>query len=477
MVYHVCRATVVCLLVPLYSLFAQSPLSRMSELIQEFNTTLEELAKSSVLQSSDSYFVNDLFLSIVRQNPSIVAVAKTDPRGIVINRVTQKGPGGVSKKVAGERWFNAVAGNFEAYIDLWSEPSGRIFQLRAWPLIDSFADSSRFVGIFSVKIDVKEFLSSITSAETCPVQISYKGETVVCSNWRDGESFGQEEMALPGGGLLTVQFQSPADSTPGQMEQMTVSRGNSDDPEIETTTVQTLIPVSEKHVVKQIPAGASLRNSSASFTALPVTSTVLNDSFLIGSNLPSLNSGRIVFITILSILTLLAIAIAIAIVFRLMFRKNDAKADASTFSPGPIDAYMIPEPSLEAPLRDTKVVLPTLEAEFLADAAAAERETRELPALRELIAESSKKLGSMDLSGDVADRDRLLREIHENLSIWVSGELRHLTNHLSSLSQSIKECENRDGHSAELQALGYEAERIIKEIQGVEQKIPNEIFS
>ena len=477
MVYRLCRATVVCLFVPLYSLFAQSPLSRIAELIQEFNTTLEELAKSSVLHSNDSYFVNDLFLSIVRQNPSIEAVAKIDPSGIVINRVTQKGPDGVSKKVAGERWFNAVIGNGEPYSDLWSEPSGRIFLFRAWPLIDSSADTSRLVGIFTVKIDVKEFLSSITSAETCPVQIAYKGETVLSSNWRDGETFGQEAMALPAGGLFTLRFQSPADSISGQMTQMTVSRENPDDPELETATVQTLIPVSEKHVVKKIPAGAPLRKSTASFTVQPLTSTVLNDSFLIGSNLPSLNSGRIVFITILSILTLIAIAIAIVIVFRLMFRKNDAIADTNTLLPGPIDAFMIPEPSLDAPLRDTKEISPHLEAEFIADAAAAERETRELPALRELIAESSQKLRNMGLSSDVAERDRLLHEIHENLSIWVSGELQHLTNHLRSLSQSIKECENRGGHSAELQVLGYEVERIMEEIQGVEQKIPNDIFS
>jgi hypothetical protein len=131
MLYHLFRATVVCLLFPLCALFAQSPFSRMAELIQEFNTAIEGLAASTALKSNDSYFVNDLFLSIVRQNPSIEAVARIDPSGIVINRVTQKGLSGVSKKVADERWFGIVTGNGKPYSDLWSEPSGRIFLLRA----------------------------------------------------------------------------------------------------------------------------------------------------------------------------------------------------------------------------------------------------------------------------------------------------------------------------------------------------------
>jgi hypothetical protein len=421
----------------------------MAELIQEFNTAIEGLAASTALKSNDSYFVNDLFLSIVRQNPSIEAVARIDPSGIVINRVTQKGLSGVSKKVADERWFGIVTGNGKPYSDLWSEPSGRIFLLRAWPLIDSSADSSRLAGLFTVKIDVRKFLSSLASAETNPVLIAYKGETVASSNWREGEPFGQKTMTLPGGDHFTLRFQGPAD------------------PE----------PVSENHAVKQSPAGGSLRHSAALSARPQLPSTAVTDSLLIGSNFPALNSGRISLITILAILTLIAIAISLFIVLRMMFRKNDAPANTSDLSPGPIDAYMIPEPSLEAPLRDTKEVWSPLEAEFITDGAVAERETRELPALKERIAESSQKLRCMDLSGDPADRDRLLREIHENLSLWVCGELQHLTNHLSSLSQSIKECERRDGPSAELQVLRYDVERIMEEIQAVERKVPGEIFS
>jgi hypothetical protein len=251
---------------------------------------------------------------------------------------------------------------------------------------------------------------------------------VASSNWREGEPFGQKTMTLPGGDHFTLRFQGPAD------------------PE----------PVSENHAVKQSPAGGSLRHSAALSARPQLPSTAVTDSLLIGSNFP---------------------AISLFIVLRMMFRKNDAPANTSDLSPGPIDAYMIPEPSLEAPLRDTKEVWSPLEAEFITDGAVAERETRELPALKERIAESSQKLRCMDLSGDPADRDRLLREIHENLSLWVCGELQHLTNHLSSLSQSIKECERRDGPSAELQVLRYDVERIMEEIQAVERKVPGEIFS
>ena len=474
--YRFCRLVVVYLLVPLYCVFPQSPLSRMTELIQEFNTMIEELAKSSVLQSHDSYFVNDLFLSIVRQNPFIEAVAKTDPQGIIVNRITKNGSRGVSKRVAGERWFSTVAGNRKPYSDFWSEPSGRIFLLRAWPLIDTSTDSSRFVGIFTVKIDVQKFLGSLSITESLPVQIAYKDEIVASSRWREGVPFSQETMALPGGGLFTVRFQSPADSGQEQSERMAASWELTENHTRAPSTVQELIPVSKKHAAKPILAEASHQNWTASFTARPLTSIVLNDSFLIGSKLPALSNGRFVFIIVFSILTLIAIAISLVIVFRQMVRKNSDSADTDALSPGPIDAFMIPGASFRTPVRMAKKVSQPQSAEIITDTAAAERETRELPALRELITESSRKLKCMDQSVDAVERDRLLREIHENLSIWVTGELQHLTSHLGSLSQSIRECENRDGNSAEFQVLRYEVERIITDIQDVERKVPKEIF-
>ncbi|MBN1130951.1 MAG: hypothetical protein JXA71_18320, partial [Chitinispirillaceae bacterium] len=96
------------------------------------------------------------------------------------------------------------------------------------------------------------------------------------------------------------------------------------------------------------------------------------------------------------------------------------------------------------------------------------------PAIRELIAEYSRRLKKENAVSDPILRSRLVKEIQENLPVWVSCELKHLANHLYSLAQSIKESENRSGQSADTQMLRYDIERIIDEISSLEQKVPVE---
>jgi hypothetical protein len=477
MIHRTVRSTVFITWFSAVALFAQSPLSRISELVTEFNTTLEELAKSTVLQSHDSYFVNDLFLSIIRQNQAIEAVAKIDTQGVVVNHVTLPGASGISKNVAAERWFRTAADTRQPCNEILSEPAGRIVLYRAWPLTDGTPSPSGFVGVFSVRINVKKLFESLAANESSPLQVIYKGESIASNNWKENERYDQESITLPGGTQFTLRTQNLPDSALELTHRAAPSLP--DESEADSFTIP---PAREEAAtapsVPQKKDSASPKHSvTKTIPSHSLQSAVLSDSFLFATTLSTINGYRIIMLIAISVLLLIAIAVALVIAIRKMIRKNDATAAARDVSSGPIEAIMIPEQGNGAPTLDMNEVPLTEDLDLTLDIASAERETKELPALRELIAESSHTLKTLDHTADAALRSKVLKQIHEDLSVWVSGELRRLNNQLSSLSQSIRECENTDGHSAELQVLRYEIERIIGEIQAVDQKIPNEIFS
>jgi hypothetical protein len=449
-------------------LFAQSPVTHVSELMQEFSTTLEELSKSTVLLSDDSYFVNDLFLSIVRQNQAIEVVAKVNPEGTMVNRVTPKGVSGTLKNVADERWFGIVSKTKQPYADLWTETPDKITLFRAWPLIDDSAQPGRLAGVFIVKIDVRELLAMLLQNESVAASARYNNTTVFSHGWREGEAWSEESLWLTSRDQVTLRYQQVVStaSVPGELDVVAVpgpAARKSGEKMPATKTLAATPPAKKK---RQAVSGRAQTGISAVTSS--IHQTMLTDSFLAAADLPAASSARITGIVVLSILTLIVIAFSLIVVIRRMPKKHEMHAFSSPLSPGPIDALMISGDS---------AIVADQGADAAEDVSSVERETRLLPALKELIAESSRKLKNMESSTDATLRSRMLREIHENLSLWVSAELSRVTGHLSSLSHSIRECETVDGHTPELQVLRYEIERIIEEIHGVDQRIPNEIFS
>ncbi|MBN1129725.1 MAG: hypothetical protein JXA71_12095 [Chitinispirillaceae bacterium] len=445
-------------------LFAQSPASSLSESMHEFMTTLEELSNSTVLRSDDTYFVNDLFLSISRQNPTIISVTRMTPEGIVTNRVTARGIGAARKNVSGERWFGVVCASMQPYANLLTESSGRISLLCAWPLVDDSAQPPLLAGIFSVKINVRELLASLLKYESGAVSALHGTTTLFSRGWREGKSYREEVLWLTKTNRITVRYQEKA---------FTSDRG-------ETGLTDTAsVPVPGGHGKQARTAGMSASIPPVSvkgkslfeheldspIAMVPVVHpTAFTDSFLLASDLPAGASGKMIVIASLAVLTLIAILFALVAAIRLMPKRNEAHAISRILSPGPIDAIVIPG--------DSAMVI-----DSRAEISSAERETKQLPAIRELIAESSRKLKFMDGGIDPALRAHLLKGIHENLSLWVSAEISHLSGHLAALSESIRACEAMNGNAPELQVLRYEIERIIEELQCVDRKIPSGFFS
>ena len=184
------------------------------------------------------------------------------------------------------------------------------------------------------------------------------------------------------------------------------------------------------------------------------------------------------FFIILTGVTLVLAVVLSLLAIRSLRRWQGRKVHAAMLRPEPIEAIMIPEADGSRTGEDTRA-LPqqfSADAEILSEIASVERETKELPALKELIAESSRKLAEYDTASNPVLRSQLLRDIHENLSVWVSGELRVLTGQLDQLSESIMICEKSDGHTAELQMLRYEIGRILEEVRGIDQRIAREIL-
>jgi hypothetical protein len=171
---------------------------------------------------------------------------------------------------------------------------------------------------------------------------------------------------------------------------------------------------------------------------------------------------------------------------RARWRRREEKEREAMFKPDPIPAIMADKETKMMDKEETRLtekedtrliekipaVRPGLSSEPLDAASHAERETRELPALREFIDDFLKKIHEVSLESNIKQRNRVFEEINDDLNVWARSEIKQLSGRLGLLLLAIKECENKDGNSAELQVLRYEVMRIIKEVEDVQERLP-----
>jgi hypothetical protein len=355
-----------------------------------------------------------------------------------------------------------------------------VYLFRAWPLFENSASLNRFVGVFTVKIDVKKYLAGVQKNESEPVQVLYNGTPLYSRNWEGDAGAVEGSLKLTETDELVIRYKradgqaaAPAPqpaihekaAAPAAPPAKAAARA---EPEKRAAAQAAEAPVVEKRRVMAVPAVLPGQDRQ-----------MITDSLLAASINPTIGLQRAALAIIL-----LGVALVLSIVlFLLMFRRlrrqrQREKARAAMLRPEPIDAIMIPEMDQSRTGEDTRALpQPSAEgAEILSEISSVERETKELPALKELIAESSRKLTEYGTAANPVLRSHLLRDIHENLSVWVSGELRVLTGQLDQLSESIRLCEKNDGHTAELQMLRYEIARILEEVHGIDQRIAREIL-
>ncbi|MBN2035788.1 MAG: cache domain-containing protein, partial [Chitinispirillaceae bacterium] len=362
-VYRFCFLTV---LIGASLLFAETPCSRMAHLMQEFTTTIEELAKSAVLLSHDSYFVHDLFLSIIRQNPSIEVIAKIDSSGTTVARMTPAGVHGTGTIVANERWFKTVVAAMRPYCAVWKTRAGSVVLFRAWPLVDPSQSPGRLTGIFAVKIDLKRHMAILLKNETVPVEIRYKENMLVRHKWEGVDTYHIEALELPGAEKLEVRYAVPDNDS----------------------LVRDIPPVDEPpQAVRSIPrkkpkANNGLKKMRFESPALAATSfppTLLADSLFAASSLPPMSSSRIILFILLAGVALVIIIASLVILIRGMFHTVDFRTFYRTLSPsGPIDAIMVPDKARQARSEDTREFKLFPGPEEPVDISGPERETKEL---------------------------------------------------------------------------------------------------
>ena len=444
---------------------AQTSLERIGESLRGLTTTLEELSKSTVLEARDSLSVNEVFLSVIRQNPSILVMTKIGPDGMIRNRVTAAGASRPVASVADERWFAQTMASQQPYSGIMRDAQGGLLVIRAWPLFEPSSPDSRLAGILTAKIDIPKHLAGALKDETAPVLVLYHGASLFKRNWDETGDYAEGSVKLTDAQNLVIRYktaaasaastvvaasqtQTPALPAPAAGPDSVAAR-----PPVETGAAEAA-PKTKKEPPALSPAPGVASGSASLFT----------DSILASADLfPSNRRPMAIAVTVVVLaLAIGASVYGVAAIRRSRRRRRRNARSSIMVSPGPTSAIVIDREPNGLPA----------ETESLEEITSAERETKQLPAMRELIAESSKKLRELDQETDPILRDQIFHDIQDNLSLWVNSELRQLTQRLDKLAESIRGCEKEGGKSAELQVLRYEIGRIIKEIDTLAKKVP-----
>jgi hypothetical protein len=413
---------------------------------------------------------------VIRQNPSILAMTRIGPDGMILNLVNAAGINHKIKSVADERWFTHFMATPQPSTSVARDPHGNVVMLRVWPLLESSSPGSRLGGIFTAKIDIKELIADAQKDKFAPIEVLFHGTPFFSRNWDESGDYAEGSLKLDDGQELVIRYKttvaSPARETVGAMQAVPAAALRGKDTALAAKPDSAVVAqpeaaaasvVEKAPLTKKIPATPHARVASH-------PGSFFTDSILSAADIPRANYRTMIIVLIAAALALTCGASLLTIlILRRSGKRRHRDARASFMvSPGPTSAIAVEKEHRGVPAEATYQV----ETESLEEITAAERETKQLPAIRELIAESSKKLRELDLETDPILRDQIFHDIQDNLAFWVSGELRLLTQRLDQLAESIRQSEKHDGKSAELQVLRYEISRIIRELDNVGKKIP-----
>jgi hypothetical protein len=444
---------------------AQTSLDRINESFRELNATLEDLSKSAVLHGRDTNSVSEIFNSVLRQYPSILSMSTIGPDGMIRSTVTAAGSGRRLASVADEQWFSQLMATQRPYGGIVRTQQGAVQQFRAWPIFEQSSPGSRLAGILTARIDLKKFLADIQKNGSSPLLVLHRNTPLLRRNWDEAGDYAEGTVRLTNDEELVVRYRAGASpASEATAPQQTA-------PSLPAVAPDSSKPTASETARTQTPRTVA-ETAPNNPLAPPRPATFFTDSILSTSDSPlSIRPSTVVLIIAMSLaFVLLVLIVIVFLVSRTRRQRRRDTRSSIMVSPGPTSAIVIE--NSQSGIAITNTVPPGTETLAVEEITSPERETKALPAIRELIAESTRKLRDLDKATDPIQRDQLLHDIQDNLTLWVNGELRQLTDRLDRISDSIKESEKHNGKSAEMQVLRYEIGRIIGEIEGLAKKIP-----
>jgi hypothetical protein len=497
-------------------------------LLQNLTTRLEEIATAPVLQSNDSYVLEEYLNVMLIQNPEIREIARFQPDGSIVKIAASTGFSVPERNVDSEPWFTSVCQTRAPYNSLIKDKQGAPLLFRAWPILGP-GPEKKILGVTCVKVDLNKFIQSVSENKNDPLEVLYNGIPVFRRNWKDIHSILEDSFIFSGAERFVVRYtdpradlsaqKSPASEqttaspkdipvdrsiTPAAAQTMPAEKEIQPESEPDTAASPTLaepglkIPEElepETAAVAPVPDKApgtlitapSAQKVAESANAATLQSRLSTNSILTTGYIGSSNRRVVLFVLLFTGLGFVVVfIIATIMIRRSRRRRNLEKERKAILKPDRVPVTMAEkdtqpmdkEEGRTTAREETRLVekIPAVRPEFsgkqLDETSCAERETKELPALREFIDDFLKKIHDVSHENNINQRNRIFEEINDDLNLWARSEIKQLSGRLGLLLQAIKECERKEGNSAELQVLRYEVMRIIKEIDDVEERLP-----
>jgi hypothetical protein len=523
------RVVLFCVIVAgsLVSALAGVPAEQISGFLQDLTTRIEEAASAPVLKTDDAYVLEEYLNVMVIQNPAIRQMARINPDGTIFKLAGGSDNSSMFGDVTNKPWFVSVCRTKRPHNSLIRDQDGTVLVVRVWPLLGP-ADEKRLIGLVVVKVDVKKYIQSLSDKNSEPIEILFGTTPIFSRNWTAtvADDFLEDSFTFSATDKFVVRYLVPENSAPepaaaapkqnsepsaqnvpatasaihaappasAEREAVSDERERKINPDESSTDEEAgenktpAVAAIERDNIRDTPAMSARPSATAETSnAATVRSWLSTDSILTTGYTGSSNRQVVLFLILAAGLGFVMIFIVTTIMVRRARRQRREEREREImFRPEPVPFAGAENDTRSLDQEDTRIlakedtrllekipaVRPALTEKPLDSASHAERETREFPALREFIDDFLKKIHEVSKENNVKERNRLFEEIHDDLNVWARSEIRQLSGRLGLLLQSIKECESKEGNSAELQVLRYEIMRIVKEIEGVEDRLP-----
>ena len=495
--------------------------SQIAGFLQDLTTRIEEIANAPVLKSSDSYVVEEYMGVMISQNPAIQQMAVIQPDGSIKIQVNDKGNSTQTGSVANESWFTAVCASKQPYNGVMRNEQGAVLLFRVWPLLGKTVEK-KLIGLVTVKLDVRKYIQYLSGNKNEPLEILYGTTPLFSRNWNaaGADNILEDSFTFSVADKLVIRYRAfsgppvtpESQAPPAPNEKIALQRPTGDTANAMTPDIRAIPPVNGKTTDGQLDSGRKISGDAATYAvaandsardetptapdlskpgpaaankvaesskSATIQSWLSTDSIRTAGYVGSSDKRIVLFILLIAGLCFVIIFIITTImVRRARRRRSEEKAREAMFKPDPVPSVMADNDATSLDKEDTRLLdkIPAVRPEYsgvlLDEVSHAERETKELPALREFIDDFLKKIHEVSMESNINQRNRVFEEINDDLNVWARSEIRQLSGRLGLLLQSIKECESKDGNSAELQVLRYEIMRIIKEVEDVEERLP-----
>ncbi|MDG5816427.1 cache domain-containing protein [Chitinispirillales bacterium ANBcel5] len=169
--------------------------SDMEEHFSSLEVILNSIAEMPQTRATNLRNVDQHFISLLREHPSINSILRTNSNGVLINQVIRgRSPIRATRNVSGQRWYRTVSNSDETYFG-YTRERGRYFLFWAKQL---FNPAGRYVGTVVVKYDLEESLRDFASETDDPFVVSISDDVIFSHNWDANENISEQKLNVPG---------------------------------------------------------------------------------------------------------------------------------------------------------------------------------------------------------------------------------------------------------------------------------------